>query len=44
MEKYIVKCSTLDDTKLLAEKFANLVKEKGCFVNLFGEIGAGKTA
>ena len=44
MEKYIVKCSTLDDTKILAEKFANLVKEKGCFVNLFGEIGAGKTA
>jgi tRNA threonylcarbamoyladenosine biosynthesis protein TsaE len=25
-------------------EFANLVKEQGCFVNLFGEIGAGKTA
>lgn len=38
------KCVTLDDTKKLAEKFAQLVKDKGCFVNLFGEIGAGKTA
>ena len=38
------KCKTLDDTKKLAERFANLVKEKGCFVNLYGEIGAGKTA
>ena len=41
---YSQKCSTLDDTKKLAYKFADLVKEKGCFVNLFGEIGAGKTA
>ena len=38
------KCVTLDDTKKLAYKFANLVKDEGCFVNLFGEIGAGKTA
>ena len=44
MENIIIKCKTLDDTKLLAEKFAMLVKEKGCFVNLYGEIGAGKTA
>ncbi len=44
MAQFVQKCKTLDDTKLLAEKFANLVKEKGCFVNLFGEIGAGKTA
>lgn len=44
MKKYVIKCSTLEDTKILAEKFANLVKEQGCFVNLFGEIGAGKTA
>lgn len=43
-EKFSQKCSTLDDTKKLAYKFANLVKEQGCFVNLFGEIGAGKTA
>ncbi len=45
MEKFFVqKCSTLDDTKQLAYKFAELVKDEGCFVNLFGEIGAGKTA
>ncbi len=43
-KKFIQKCNTLEDTKKLAEKFANLVKERGCFVNLFGEIGAGKTA
>ena len=41
---YKQKCVTLDDTKKLAYKFANLVKDDGCFVNLFGEIGAGKTA
>ena len=41
---YKCKCITLDDTKKLAYKFANLVKNDGCFVNLFGEIGAGKTA
>lgn len=43
-EKFIQKCTTLDDTKKLAYKFADLVKEQGCFVNMFGEIGAGKTA
>ncbi len=43
-EKFTKKCNTLEDTKKLAYKFANLVKEQGCFVNLFGEIGAGKTA
>ena len=37
-------CKTLEDTKELAYKFAQLVREDGCFVNLFGEIGAGKTA
>lgn len=41
---YTQKCSTLDDTKRLAYRFAELVKDDGCFVNLFGEIGAGKTA
>ena len=39
-----IKCKTLEDTNILAKKFANLVKESGCFVNLYGEIGAGKTA
>lgn len=36
-------CKSLDDTRVLAKKFASLVPN-GCFVNLFGEIGAGKTA
>ena len=40
----VKKCQTLDDTKKLAGSFAELVKGKGCFVNLYGEIGAGKTA
>lgn len=38
-----VTCKTLDDTKELAQKFAEQVKG-GAFVSLFGEIGAGKTA
>ena len=37
-------CKSPEETKKLACKFASLVKEEGCFVNLFGEIGAGKTA
>lgn len=41
--KYEKVCRSLDDTKKLAKKFAELVKD-GCFVNLYGEIGAGKTA
>lgn len=44
MEKFVIKCETLEDTKRLAQNFAKLVQEKGCFVNLFGDIGAGKTA
>ena len=44
MDSVIIKCKTLEDTKKLAERFANLVKANGCFVNLYGEIGAGKTA
>ena len=43
-EIFTQKCQTLDDTKKLAYKFANLIEEQGCFINLFGEIGAGKTA
>ena len=43
MNKYIKTCKTLEDTKELAYKFANLI-ENGCFINLYGEIGAGKTA
>ena len=41
---YKYRCKTLDDTRELAYRFAKLVKDDGCFVNLFGEIGAGKTA
>lgn len=37
-------CRTLEDTRQLAEKFAKLVENDGCFVSLYGEIGAGKTA
>ncbi len=41
--KYEKICRSLDDTKELAYKFAKLA-ENGCFVTLYGEIGAGKTA
>ena len=37
-------CHSIEETRELAKKFASLTQEKGCFVNLFGEIGAGKTA
>lgn len=37
-------CKSLDDTKKLAYKFAKLIESDGCFINLYGEIGAGKTA
>ena len=41
---FLQKCNTIEDTGKLAKRFAGLVKDKGCFINLFGEIGAGKTA
>lgn len=37
-------CKNLDDTDNLAQKFAKLVEQDGCFVCMFGDIGAGKTA
>ncbi len=37
-------CKNLEDTKELAYKFAKLIETNGCFINLYGEIGAGKTA
>ena len=37
-------CKTLDETRELAVKFAELVAHNGAFVSLYGEIGAGKTA
>lgn len=36
-------CKNLEETKELAYRFAKLA-EGGCFVSLYGEIGAGKTA
>ena len=42
--KYEKICNNIDDTKVLAEKFAELIKDNGCFATLYGEIGAGKTA
>src|SRR5574344_1613172 len=45
MEKIFEKiCHNIEETQVLAEKFAKLVKEDGAFVSLYGEIGAGKTA
>ena len=41
--EYSKLCKTIDDTKQLAKRFAELAKE-GCFVSLYGDIGAGKTA
>ena len=41
--KYEKICKTLDDTKDLTQRFAKLIT-KGCFISLYGEIGAGKTA
>lgn len=37
-------CHNLEETKELAKEFAKQIKDKGCFVSLYGEIGAGKTA
>lgn len=39
---YSTTCNTLEDTKNLAYRFAKSAIN-GCFVNLFGTIGAGKT-
>jgi tRNA A37 threonylcarbamoyladenosine biosynthesis protein TsaE len=37
-------CDNLCETEKLALKFADVVKETGAFVCLYGDIGAGKTA
>jgi len=37
-------CKDINDTEKLAAKFAAAVKDKGTFVCLFGDVGAGKTA
>ncbi len=38
-----VKVNDKNETKILAEIFAEHIKEKGGFISLFGNIGAGKT-
>lgn len=37
-------CSNITDTDELAKQFAQLIENKGAFVCLYGDIGAGKTA
>lgn len=37
-------CNDLNDTEILAEKFAKIVVNTGAFVCLLGDVGAGKTA
>ena len=44
MTKFEKICKTLDDTQKLAYEFAKLIEDDGCFISLYGEIGAGKTA
>lgn len=39
-----IECKDLDDTKKLAASFAKNLPDEGCFVSLYGDIGAGKTA
>ncbi len=41
---YNVICNNIQDTEMLAEKFAQIIKDTGCFVCLYGDVGAGKTA
>ena len=43
MNSFSVQCKSIEDTKKLAENISPLL-ENGCFINLYGEIGAGKTA
>ena len=40
----VFNCCSLKETENLAEKFADVVKNAGAFVCLYGEVGAGKTA
>ena len=41
---FAFECKSLADTERLARKFADCVKDKGSFVCLTGDLGAGKTA
>lgn len=45
MEKiFTTTVHSLDETNILAEKFAKAIRQNGAFVCLYGDIGAGKTA
>ncbi len=44
MIKFEKVCKTIEDTAQLAQQFARLIENDGCFITLYGEIGAGKTA
>lgn len=37
-------CRNIESTRELAKQFSKLIETQGCFVSLYGEIGAGKTA
>ncbi len=37
-------CNNIEDTDILAKKFADIVRDNGAFVCLLGDVGAGKTA
>lgn len=39
-----ITCKNLSDTQKLAKAFVNNLGDDGCFVSLYGDIGAGKTA
>ncbi len=39
-----IECKNLKDTQKLAYAFAKNLPKSGCFVSLYGDIGAGKTA
>lgn len=43
MKRFEKVCNTLEETKELAEKFAKQIQQ-GCFISLYGDLGAGKTA
>ncbi len=39
-----IEIKNIEETKLLAEIFGRNISDKGAFVSLYGDIGAGKTA
>ena len=43
MNSFDVLCNSIDDTRTLAVNLSPLLDD-GCFISLYGEIGAGKTA